>query len=49
MFMNKYSIISLELSNDIKAQTDINTLKMWNKISARSNSIEEFISEIVKI
>lgn len=34
------------LIKEIEMQNDITTLKQWNKIAARSNSIEEFLEKI---
>lgn len=39
-------IISEDLINKIKSQSDINILKKWNKISARSNSVKEFVENM---
>lgn len=41
--LNDIGTISEKLINEIKSQSDMSILKRWNKVSARSNSIEEFI------
>lgn len=39
----EFAPISVDLKDRIMAQTDLNSLKSWNKLAARVHSIEEFL------
>ena len=45
-FLSDIGLVNEGVMNIIEKENNLDTLRMWNKIAARSNSIEEFIEKI---
>ena len=45
-FLSDIGLVNESIMNILEKENNLDTLRMWNKIAARSNSIEEFIEKI---